>query len=470
MSNEKSSLTGSSKFRNGMDYMQSVMDNLGTNKIDSTAILLKSYEKKQEAATYFNLKPAIVVEIGSRWTRYGMSGEYHPRGLLNSIVVNPDDGKKVHWLSNELPKEQKQCLILSMMKTIVNRFMLHNGGEGRLVVVENIMTPAADRELFVDTVFEHRSLMVTDVLLVPAPIATTMAYGTSTALVVNIGYNETTVYPVCDQLILLASSEQSDVGSKFLLDTIRDYFNVCGKVKLEDGSLADFSQEDLKEFDSSNLAEDIASELCVASNASRGPLLRNFSFEKKEDNNFKFLPNFELPLGKKTLVISGFIREGAAECFFTPEKFNDRPSIPELILRSLKNCPIDYRKTLIGHIIITGGPSELKGIFPRIKYELKALLEETKDLSYLVNEIKFLTIPGNDSEVPISRFDAWIGGAIYGSISSYSHKVLKNQDYAKNKKLPDWTDIVDNYKVPLAADCKISEAENILAVKLNEVL
>ena len=99
------------------------MDNLGTSKIDSTAILLKSYEKKQEAATYFNLKPAIVVEIGSRWTRYGMSGEYHPRGLLNSIVVNPDDGKKVHWLSNELPKEQKQCLILSMMKTIVNRLV-----------------------------------------------------------------------------------------------------------------------------------------------------------------------------------------------------------------------------------------------------------------------------------------------------------------------------------------------------------
>ena len=401
------------------------MDNLGPSKIDSTAILLKSYEKKQEAVTYFNLKPAIVVEIGGRWTRYGMSGEYHPRGLLNSIVVNPDDGKKAHWLCNELPKEQKQSLILSMMKTIVNRwisktliyqlyiffrFMLHNGGEGRLVIVENIMTPAADRQLLVETLFEHRSLMVTDVLLVPAPIATTMAYGTSTALVVNIGYHETTVYPVCDQLILLASSEHSDAGSKFLLNNIREYFNVCGKVKSEDGSLADFSQEDLEEFDSSSIAEDIASGLCIVSNTSRGPLLRDFDFEKKENNDFKFIPNFELPLGKKTLVISGFIREGASECFFTPEKFNDRPSLPELILKSLKSCPIDYRKRLISHIIITGGPSELKGIFPRIKKELKALLEESKDLNYLIDDVKFLTIPGTDSEVPISRFDAWIGG------------------------------------------------------------
>ncbi|KAE9552231.1 hypothetical protein FO519_004575 [Halicephalobus sp. NKZ332] len=453
------------------EYMQNVMDNLGTPKIDSTAILLKSYEKKQEAATYFNLKPAIVVEIGSRWTRYGMSGEYHPRGLLNSITVNPDDGKKVHWLCNGLPKEQKQCLILSMMKTIINRFMLHNGGEGRLVIVENILTPSADRELLVDTVFEHRSLMVTDVFLVPAPIATTMAYGTNTALVVNIGYHETTIYPVCDQVILLGSSENSDVGSKYLLDQIREYFHLCGKVKSEDGTLENFSQEDLDEFDRSGIAEDIASGLCIASSTTRGPFLQSWDYEKKEDH-FKFIPNSELPLGKKTLVISGFIREAASECFFTPEKFNDRPSLPELIFKCLKNCPIDYRKKLAGHIIITGGPSEMKGIFPRIRKELKNLLEEKEDkaLSALANDMKFLTIPGNNQEVPISRFDAWIGGAIYGSISSYSHKVLKNQDYARNKRLPDWTDIVDNYKIPVPVDCKISEADHILAVKLKEVL
>ena len=289
--------------------------------------------------------------------------------------------------------------------------MLYSSGEGRLVIVENILTPSADRKLLVDVLFGHKSLNLTDVLFIPSTVATTMAYGASTALVVNIGYKETTVFPVYDQVTLLNCCEVGDIGSKYFLDQIRDYFDLCGTVKNENGSLEDLTYEDLDEFDRINFVEDIAASLCVVSNPLRGPRLRNWSYEKKQDH-LKFMPDYELPLGQKTLIVTGFIREAAAECFFIPEKYSDHPSIPELIYRSLKKCPIDCRKEFVNHIIVTGGPAELQGVFPRIRKELKKLLEEKDNgiLSTLTTEIKFLTVPDEIPNVPISRFDAWLGG------------------------------------------------------------
>lgn len=101
--------------------MEEIKRKIDSGILDSKKILLHSYEKKEKITSYYNLKRAIVVDIGDRWTRYGMSRECSPRGLLNSVVVNPEDGGKVHWLCNRLPEEQKRFLILSMMRKIINR-------------------------------------------------------------------------------------------------------------------------------------------------------------------------------------------------------------------------------------------------------------------------------------------------------------------------------------------------------------
>ncbi|KAE9553786.1 hypothetical protein FO519_003007 [Halicephalobus sp. NKZ332] len=470
MNDENISPGCSGQFQDGMNFMNELKRKIDLGMLDSKKILLQSCEKKEKITSYYNLKRAVIIDIGDRWTRYGISREFSPRGLLSSIVVSPEDGKKVHWLCNRLPEEQKRFLILSFMKKIINRHMLCNNGEGRLVVVENILMPSIDRKFLVDVVFGHKSLELTDILFVPATVATTMAYGTSTALVVNIGYNETTVFPVFDQVTLLNSCEIGGIGSKHFLDQIRDYFDLCGKVKTEEGFLEDLTYDDLDEFDRVNLAEDIAAGLCVVSNPVRGPRFRNWSYENKMDH-FKFFPNYEIPLGKKILIVTGFIREAAAECFFMPEKYSDNPSVPELIYKSLKKCPIDYRRKCANHIIITGGPAELPGMFPRIRKELKKILREKDDglLKTLVDEVKFLTVPDGMFSVPISRFDAWLGGAIYGSIPTYYNKVLKNQDYARTRKVPDWTDYIDEYDIPLAGDFNVVESEQVLSVKLKKV-
>ena len=137
MTDDNTSPSRSNKFQDGMQvifiisfrskytffriFMEEIKRKIDSGILDSKKILLQSYQKKKHITAYYHLKPGIVIDIGGRWTRYGISGEFSPRGLLASIVLNPEDGKKVHWLSNRLPEEQKRSLILFMMKKIINK-------------------------------------------------------------------------------------------------------------------------------------------------------------------------------------------------------------------------------------------------------------------------------------------------------------------------------------------------------------
>lgn len=266
--------------------------------------------------------------------------------------------------------------------------------------------PENEKKLLVEILFEN--LRVTDVMFVPAPLGTVLAYNADTGLVVNIGYTESTVYPVVDNLVLFKGYE-TGYGAQYFHEQMVIYLKENGKIRDENGEITNLDENDLKNFVEDGLAEDLAL-ISMATRKDRGLLLRNWNYEN-EDGHFQFAEGVEIQLRKKTLIVSGFFREALAECFFTNEKESDSPSIQEMIYRSLKNCPIDYRKQLAGNLIITGGTRRMKGFIGRLRKELIDLfmVQDGGMLKHLCDEFKFLTTP---QDCGIEKYDAWFGGLL----------------------------------------------------------
>lgn len=119
----------------------------------------------------------------------------------------------------------------------------------------------------------------------------------------------------------------------------------------------------------------------------------------------QFAPDVEIPFGTRKIVIPGYLREAAAECFFEKEETHGSAPIPELVVRSLVKAPIDSRRVLLNNILVTGSAAGLPGMLGRIKVELKELLKD--QFPKLTDEIKFLKVPLDNK---IERYSSWLGG------------------------------------------------------------
>uniref|UniRef100_A0AC34RSZ8 Actin-like ATPase domain-containing protein n=1 Tax=Panagrolaimus sp. JU765 TaxID=591449 RepID=A0AC34RSZ8_9BILA len=290
-----------------------------------------------------------------------------------------------------------------------------------------------------------------------------MAYGRDTGLIINVGYNETTVYPVVNNLILLKCYE-SGYGARHFHEEVENYLKERGKIRDENGEIKKLDETDMKNFIEDGLVEDLAL-ISMATRKDRGLLLRNWDYEHAEEH-FQFAPDVEIQLRSKTLIVSGFLREALAECFFISEKESDSPSIQELIYRSLKNCPVDYRKQLANSLIITGGTRRMKGFVGRLRRELRDLFA-TQDgglMKHLCDEIKFPTTP---QDVGIEKYDAWLGATLYADSEDYP--IYDKTAYQDGEKIPDWTSMIDNYKVPISMDKIVHEEERKLLINFNEL-
>ena len=88
-------------------------------------------------------------------------------------------------------------------------------------------------------------------------------------------------------------------------------------------------------------------------------------------------------------------RSEAAEVLFRPRKFSltsTQTSLPETIVRSLRQCDRALRTEFASNIILTGGPSMLPGFKERLLSELRPLMKT--DFSIYTTEAQGTYIGG----------------------------------------------------------------------------
>lgn len=94
--------------------------------------------------------------------------------------------------------------------------------------------------------------------------------------------------------------------------------------------------------------------------------------------------------------------------------------LTELITKSLQQCDVEVRNSLVGNLILTGGGSSLAGLPERLNYELGHIPA--------YGRVRVQIGPTTQER----RFGAWIGGSILASLGTFQQLWLTRQEYKEH--------------------------------------
>lgn len=168
----------------------------------------------------FGTEDRIVLDIGSKYSKFGFSGEPRPRAIVPSVsfsqpstsflrldatsASDPYNIGDTLWdldfercPHDQLRRGKRALLLAQLTQLLRNAFTQHlmvDPKQRKVLVVENPMLPTSVKEMICKVLFNN--LQVPEVSFVPAPLLSLLAVGRITGLVLQVGYLEATLMPV----------------------------------------------------------------------------------------------------------------------------------------------------------------------------------------------------------------------------------------------------------------------------------
>ncbi|XP_067682881.1 actin-related protein 10-like [Haliotis asinina] len=384
-----------------------------------------------EGLAYGGDKNVVVVDIGNAYTKCGLAGETGPRCIIPSEVKSSRTGKITklwdYTCTSDLHDNLKDFLYVLYFK-----HLLVNPKDRRVVVVESLLCPSTFREALASVLFRHYE--ASSVLFAPSHMACLLVLGTSTGMVMDIGYKEALVIPVYEGIPVLKAWQSIPFGGKAIHSQIEAQLKEHATVTTSEQTNKPFSSctDDLNE----EVLENIKVQCCFVTSHSRAKQIQDVLVKGADINKLPTPPpDVDYPLdGKQILHINGKLREHVCEILF--EQDRDERSVATLILDALLECPIDLRRSLSENIVIMGGTAMIPGFHHRLRAELYELLQKPKYKDAIALKVfKFHKPPSKEN------YTAWLGGAVIGALETLQSKSLSREAYLQTGKVADWCNI-----------------------------
>lgn len=392
-------------------------------------------------------KQAVIIDIGSMFTKVGFAGEYSPRHIIRSEIIEYSDGamksipileieryeeeeqklNKEKKLSNfkeislnveeeEQNQERKYKFFKDFFHMLYFKYLLVNPKERRVVICESMFKSINTRNVIADVLFKH--FHIVSIVFVPSHLLALYSCGVTTGLVVDCGYLETSVVPIYEQVPVLKAIEYVNLAGKAIHKNINK--QIMSNCLVQVGCDEKPAKDCLTSIDEAVL-EDIKIRCC---------------FVGRPNCDLTAAP-VKYPLdGNKTIYIDGKMRSRAFDLFF--EENDEDICIPTCICDAILNSPIDCRKELAGNIILIGGGVMSDGFAPRLLAELKKVLKSDRYKNKL-----FLQKLGFRKPLMPANYCAWQGGALFGALEILSDRSISRERYHMNPLLPDWSSTLD---------------------------
>ncbi|CAB4069590.1 ACTR10 [Lepeophtheirus salmonis] len=326
-------------------------------------------------------KHAVVLDVGSAYTKLGYAGEYQPRKIIPS-PKNLFKGNKIS--DNELYDE-----FVSFIHSLYFEHLLINPKDRRVVIVESVIGYARFRNIFARVLFKHFEVL--SVLFAPSHLMPLFLLGIRSGLVLDVGYSEAELIPVYEGVPILKAWQALPLASEVVQKSLKN------------------ALDDQDDAISSWVIEDIAVRFCFVANYKRGQEIQNAKFEGKPFQK-SIASNLTYPIkGNKVIQVSGDIRESVCED-------NDRLSIPTMILDSHYLLFHRYQKTFSREYCVFGGCTQIPGFKSRVIKEIKDLCETE----------------------PHYR------ASIFGATDEVATRSLSRDAYLKEQIIPDWANLKFN--------------------------
>ncbi|XP_041469379.1 actin-related protein 10-like [Lytechinus variegatus] len=376
-------------------------------------------------------KTAAIFDIGAAYTKVGFAGETSPRATIPSKIKLSKTDKIVHIWDFTNTEELYDALV-EFLHHIYFRHLLVNPRDRRVVVCESVLCPTQFRQTLAKVFFKRYE--VPSILFAPSHLTTLFTLGINTALVLDAGYNETTVLPIYEGYPIIKAVESLPLGGKAIHENLERQLKETGTIR-ENG-------EEHKPLSSvmdsipADVLEDIKVRTCFMTNMERATSIQQSILQGDDSKWPSPAASVEYPLnGGRTLTIDGKTREIACEVLF--EMDSDEQSIATLVLDSILKCPIDMRKPLADNLVFIGGTSLLPGFSHRLLAELKQLLTKPKYKDCLaISTFKVHSPPAQ------ANFTAWLGGAIFGGLEVLSYRSLTRDVFLQTEVVPDWCSLL----------------------------
>lgn len=257
-----------------------------------------------------------------------------------------------------------------------------------------------------------------------------------TALVIDVGYVESSVAPVIEGVTLLDRVQFAPLGSRAIHERITaELAEQKATIKeAEDTEARLFTENDKL---SRNVLEDIKVRTCFVAPFKRGQALIEIKGGKSQIVDSECPPQVCYPIdGSKLLIIPGIVREMACQVLF--EVYGHESSLATLVLEALLKSPLDSRKTLASNIILVGGTTLLPGFKNRFLKDIVHLAQTDHRFkeNLHVDTFKIHKPPCKENYV------AWLGAAIFGSTDAITMKAITREQFLKSTGaiMSDWSD------------------------------
>jgi actin-related protein 10 len=394
--------------------------------------------------TAYGIDQKIILDIGSLYIKFGLSGEASPRlclpnRLYKNIEKCPEgvivegDLEPLYQLKvspYDIPEFYQR--FKEQVKLIFYRYMMSDYKHKRKVLIsENLLLPLSLKTTIAAVLFEYMS--VPSIIFAPSQLLALTSVGSKTGLVIDCGYLETTVLPISDYRCLLHSMKTMPCAGQDISKNLKELIIKNSSISLEDGRVFPFSKE-MEYILTNYVIEDIKASVCfVGQKPDPTEIIIN-----KENNTFSYRSSASeigYPMEERRLKVNipGWVRERAAEILFDQER--NEASIASLVIDSLQSVPTDLRTSLIENVLLIGGTSMLPGFSLRVSQELKEHLKENGFIN-LSDKVKIVR-----SKFPANTA-SWIGGSILGSLK-YEGQEITLEQWNETHKVPDWS----NYSI-----------------------
>ncbi|XP_038207165.1 actin-related protein 10 [Zerene cesonia] len=362
-------------------------------------------------------KQAVVLDLGTDYTKFGFTGEPAPRCIIPSQFWCPTErrNKRVH---DYRTTEELYDNLVHMLHLLYFRHVLVNPKERKVVVVESLFTTTQFRETLAKVLFMHYE--VSGVTWWDSARLSAATLGAPVALVVSLGARDAEVVAVVHGVPVVHAMQSQPLGARALhAELARLLDEDCGR----ELHLTDQELEDIKVrtcfVPSRKLALELGDEAALRS-------VRGAEWARAGGAGG----------AGGALRVSGRARALAAEPLFARD--NELASLPDAVLQCIQMCPIDTRRALAENILVCGGGAALPGLAPRLRDELRHLvtLPPYKD-RLQISTFKFHTSPCSPN------ISAWAGGALVGAADGGA-RADQRDAFLRRPRLRDWACLLSN--------------------------
>ncbi|KZZ95603.1 Actin-like protein [Ascosphaera apis ARSEF 7405] len=399
------------------------------------------------SSSYRHEEDAVIIELGARYLRAGFEGESSPMCVLR---FSPEDGRRVGdyrgWIqprSGSLKKNKPikdinewckgyelwsadmrnfdiglfEDRLERAIREVYNKYLLTDAGNSKIVLVLPSIISHQILSAVLSTIFnrwKHPSIT-----LLPSATMAAVSAGLRTALIVDIGWEESVVTGVYEYREV--KSRRSIRATKLLMHRFAIFLS-----RLEEGQAAvpseDKIPEETTQTDENNTAITIDFDTCeeVMNKLSwcRRKRARNYrarsishrtSLSNEEDRE-PFRPDpfpvtIPLPSGATPVIPFGDIADIVEETLFVdgvdPRDLDDEEMpLDYLVYTTLLDMSPDVRGMMMARIVFTGGGSEIVGVRQRTMDGVERLVER-----YGWSAVRGMVIDRMKAEGPKKRRD-----------------------------------------------------------------